>query len=66
MGDRVTLGIGLGVLAYSFFSIHDAGNKWLVATLPVWQVLFFRSLTISVGCLIAWRRIEEIQREDER
>ena len=55
MGDRVTLGIGLGVLAYSFFSIHDAGNKWLVATLPVWQVLFFRSLTISVGCLAAWR-----------
>jgi drug/metabolite transporter (DMT)-like permease len=55
MGDRVTLGIGLGVLAYSFFSIHDAGNKWLVATLPVWQVLFFRSLTITTGCLIAWR-----------
>ncbi len=55
MGDRVTLGIGLGVLAYSFFSIHDAGNKWLVATLPVWQVLFFRSLTISIGCLVMWR-----------
>jgi drug/metabolite transporter (DMT)-like permease len=55
MTDRVTLGIALGVLAYSFFSIHDAGNKWLVATLPVWQVLFFRSSTIVLGCLVAGR-----------
>lgn len=55
MGDRITLGIGLGALAYSLFSIHDAMNKWLVATLPVWQVLFFRSATIVVGCLI-WGR----------
>ena len=55
MTDRVTLGIALGVLAYSFFSIHDAGNKWLVATLPVWQVLFFRSSTIVLGCLV-WGR----------
>lgn len=55
MGDRVTFGIALGVLAYSFFSIHDAGNKWLVATLPVWQVLFFRSSTIVLGCLVAGR-----------
>jgi drug/metabolite transporter (DMT)-like permease len=55
MGDRITLGIGLGVLAYSLFSIHDAMNKWLVATLPVWQVLFFRSATVMLGCL-AWGR----------
>jgi len=55
MGDRVTLGIGLGVLAYSLFSIHDAMNKWLVATLPVWQVLFFRSITVMLGCLV-WGR----------
>lgn len=55
MGDRVTLGIGLGVLAYSIFSIHDAMNKWLVATLPVWQVLFFRSTTVMLTCLVLGR-----------
>ena len=55
MGDRITLGIGLGVLAYSLFSIHDAMNKWLVASLPVWEVLFFRCTTVMVGCLI-WGR----------
>jgi drug/metabolite transporter (DMT)-like permease len=30
-------------------------NKWLVATLPVWQVLFFRSTTVMLGCLV-WGR----------
>ena len=37
-------GIGLGVLAYVFFSAHDATIKFLVASLPVWQILFVRSL----------------------
>ena len=53
--DRVMAGIGLGVLAYSLFSLHDATNKWLVGSLPVWQVLFCRSLTIVVGCLAIGR-----------
>lgn len=54
-GDRVTAGIGLGVLAYSLFAMHDASNKWLVASLPVWQVLFFRSVTIVAACLAIGR-----------
>lgn len=53
--DTPTLGIGLGVLAYGLFSMHDATIKWLVASLPVWQVLFFRSLSIVVGCLAVGR-----------
>jgi drug/metabolite transporter (DMT)-like permease len=53
--DRVMAGIGLGVLAYSLFSFHDATNKWLVAALPVWQVLFCRSLAIVIGCLVLGR-----------
>jgi drug/metabolite transporter (DMT)-like permease len=53
--DRVMAGIGLGVLAYSLFSLHDASNKWLVASLPVWQVLFCRSVTIVLGCLAVGR-----------
>ena len=54
--DRVMSGIGLGVLAYALFSVHDATNKYLVATLPVWQILFFRSVTIVVVCLAVGRR----------
>ncbi len=53
--DRVMLGAGLGVIAYAFFSFHDATNKYLVATLPVWQVLFFRSVTIVVVTLAIGR-----------
>ncbi len=54
--DRVMAGIGLGVMAYALFSVHDATNKYLVASLPVWQVLFFRSVTIVVVCLAIGRR----------
>jgi drug/metabolite transporter (DMT)-like permease len=49
--ETPTIGIGLGVLAYAMFSMHDASIKWLVAELPIWQVLFCRSLTIVVFCL---------------
>jgi drug/metabolite transporter (DMT)-like permease len=40
------IGIGLTVVAYFFFSIHDASIKWLVAGLPVMQILFCRSIFI--------------------
>lgn len=54
--ESPTIGIGLGVLAYALFSTHDATIKWLVATLPAWQVLFCRSLTIVIGCVAIGRR----------
>ncbi len=53
--DRVVTGIGLGMLAYSLFATHDAANKYLAASLPVWQVLFFRSVTIVTGALVFGR-----------
>jgi len=31
-------------------------NKYLAAILPVWQILFFRSLTIVIGSLVFGRR----------
>lgn len=55
VADRVVTGIGLGVIAYSLFATHDAANKYLAASLPVWQVLFFRSLTIVSGALLFGR-----------
>jgi drug/metabolite transporter (DMT)-like permease len=53
--DRAMGGIGLGVLAYVFFSAHDATIKFLVETLPVWQILFVRSLIITLACLAVGR-----------
>jgi drug/metabolite transporter (DMT)-like permease len=53
--DRAMAGIGLGVLAYVFFSAHDATIKFLVTDLPVWQILFVRSLMITVTCLAIGR-----------
>jgi drug/metabolite transporter (DMT)-like permease len=50
--DRVLAGIMFTGLAYFLFTVHDAAVKLLEATIPVWQVLFFRSMTILTGCLI--------------
>src|ERR1043166_1936625 len=55
-GDGNTAGIAVGVFAYFVFSVHDAAIKLLVADLPVWQVLFFRSGTILICCLVIGRR----------
>jgi drug/metabolite transporter (DMT)-like permease len=49
------LGIALGVFSYVLFSVHDASIKYLVESLPIWQVLFFRSATIMVICLAIGR-----------
>ena len=50
-GDHIGRGIAFGALAYSLFALHDASNKWLVVTIPVWQILFFRSTIIVIGSL---------------
>ena len=56
MRDRIGRGIALGALAYSLFALHDATNKWLVMTIPVWQILFFRSTIVVLGCLALGRK----------
>jgi drug/metabolite transporter (DMT)-like permease len=49
--DRVGLGVGLALAAYSLLAVQDATVKWLVDTIPVWQVLFVRSVILIAGCL---------------
>lgn len=49
--NSVSLGILLTTSAYMAFTFHDAIVKVLTASIPVWQILFFRSLTILLGCL---------------
>ena len=49
-------GILLAVGGYVFFASQDAMVKWLVgASLPVWQILFFRSVTILLLASVATR-----------
>jgi drug/metabolite transporter (DMT)-like permease len=54
--SNAMLGMGLGVLAYAAFSVHDADIKWLVEDLPIWEVVFARSATIFVASLLIGRR----------
>jgi hypothetical protein len=50
--DQQAWGMGLALLAYSLLAVQDATVKWLVVTLPVWQVLLFvRSAILVVGYL---------------
>jgi drug/metabolite transporter (DMT)-like permease len=48
-------GILLSISGYFVFAMQDATVKWLVADHPVMQVLFMRSITIVVLCLILGR-----------
>ena len=48
-------GMGLGISAYSLFSLHDAMVKGLIATLPAPQILFVRSGVIIALCLAIGR-----------
>lgn len=57
---RVLHGVMLVAGGYFFFSLQDAIVKSLVATLPVWQVLFFRSLAI-MGIAAAVTRGEGVR-----
>ena len=54
--DHVGRGVALGALGYSLFALHDAATKWLVEAIPVWQILFFRSVLIVLGCTVIGRR----------
>lgn len=50
------LGVLLGLLAYALFSVQDATIKWLVATVPVPEVVFLRSVVVFAACLLLGRR----------
>ncbi len=44
-------GILLVTISYFIFSTHDAVIKLLVEHVTVWQILFFRSVTVCICCL---------------
>ena len=58
MKNPYGFGILLAGLAYLVFSTHDAVIKLLVESVTVWQILFFRSVTVCIGCfLIGGRKL---------
>ena len=52
MKNSIGYGILLTSFAYMLFTVHDSAIKLLVVSVPVWQILFFRSVTILVGCFL--------------
>lgn len=48
--------MALGLAAYSLFAVHDTLVKGVIHDLPVTQILFVRSVIITIICLIVGRR----------
>ena len=56
--ERVLAGILFTGGAYFLFSTQDAAIKLLVVGVSVWQIMFFRSITVLAGCaVIGGRRV---------
>ncbi|OCO98209.1 MULTISPECIES: DMT family transporter [unclassified Ensifer] len=55
MNKTVLSGIVMTTFSYFLFSLQDASVKWLVVGYSVWQILFTRSITILVLCLVIGR-----------
>lgn len=56
--ERVLAGILFTGAAYLLFSMQDASIKLLVAAITVWQIMFFRSISILAACTaIGGRRL---------
>ncbi|ESZ57182.1 DMT family transporter [Mesorhizobium sp. L103C131B0] len=48
--ERVLAGILFTGCAYFLFSTQDAAIKLLVVGISVWQIMFFRSIAVLIGC----------------
>ncbi|MER8827103.1 DMT family transporter [Mesorhizobium sp. M0938] len=58
--ERVLAGILFTGAAYLMFSMQDASIKLLVVGMSVWQIMFFRSVTILIACAaVGGRRLFE-------
>jgi len=49
--SHVLVGFGYAFGAYLLYAVGDAAAKWLVGSLPIWQVLFLRSVLGLLLCL---------------
>jgi len=56
MTKTVLSGVVLTIASYFLFSLQDASVKWLVTDLPVFQILFIRSVVIFCCCFAIGRK----------
>jgi S-adenosylmethionine uptake transporter len=49
---QVMIGVGLAALGYSLFAIQDAIVKWLVTSFSVPEILFVRSIIITLVAIV--------------
>src|SRR3954447_7574628 len=49
---EVMMGVGLAALGYSLFAIQDAVVKWLVTSFAVPEILFVRSVIITLVAIV--------------
>jgi S-adenosylmethionine uptake transporter len=56
--SRTLTGVALAATAWAAFSVQDAIVKWLVVTIPVPEILFARSLLITLAASFVLRRSE--------
>jgi drug/metabolite transporter (DMT)-like permease len=49
--------MALGLAAYSTFAVHDALVKAVIHDIPVVQILFLRSVVVTLICLVIGRRL---------
>jgi len=49
--DSSLKGMALGLAAFSMFAVHDALVKGVINDLPVFQILFVRSVVVTLICL---------------
>jgi drug/metabolite transporter (DMT)-like permease len=56
MSKTALSGVLLTIVSYFLFSLQDASVKLLVTNLPVFQILFIRSVVIFIGCMLIGRR----------
>lgn len=50
--SAIPAGIAFSCLSYALFNFHDATVKLLVVNIPVFEILFVRSLSILIGCIL--------------
>jgi RarD protein len=50
-------GMALAITAFTLFAVHDALVKSVVSALPVFQILFVRSIFIVAACLVIRRSV---------
>ncbi len=68
--NKLQLGMGLGLIGYSSFSLSDAFAKWFTGHYPIFQIVFMVNLMAAILLLLAlpklggYRALWNVRRKD--